>query len=85
MNFLILVTVIVIAVLVSKIASLLPDLTYQLRELQADVSAIRGALATKVSDDPQSAASVEGSSEGSSEGSKESSAFTPKDEGEANE
>lgn len=45
MNFLILITVITIAVLVWKVASLLPDLTYQLRELQADVSSIRSLLA----------------------------------------
>lgn len=50
MNFLLLITVITIAILVWKVASLLPDLTYQLRELQADVSVIKNLLATKNSD-----------------------------------
>jgi hypothetical protein len=73
MNFLILVTVIVIAVLVWKISGLLPDLTYQLRELQADISAIRGALTSKDSDAPESPSPAKGG------------AFMPKDEGEADE
>ncbi len=50
MNFLILVSVIIIAVLVWKVSNLLPDLTYQLRELQADVRTIRSMLETKEND-----------------------------------
>ena len=51
MNFLVLLTVIIIAVLIWKAANLLPDLTYQLRELRADVSTIKSLLSKKKNDE----------------------------------
>lgn len=44
MTFLILIATIVVAALLWKVTSFLPDLTYQLREIQSDLSAIRDSL-----------------------------------------
>lgn len=44
MTFLILIAIIVVAALLWKVTNILPDLTYQLREIQSDLSAIRDSL-----------------------------------------
>lgn len=47
MTFLILVTLIVIAVLLWKLTDFTPDLTFQLREIQSDLTAIRMVMEKK--------------------------------------
>ena len=47
MTFLILVTLIVIVVLLWKLTDFTPDLTFQLREIQSDLAAIRATLEQK--------------------------------------